>query len=77
MGTYSSMLLSREVRTLQLISPPDHTHDHTPPPLGLPQLPLLAALINLYKANIRLKNSAGMTPLGLTVQLGEKMLAEV
>ena len=44
---------------------------------GLPQLPLLYALVSTFKADVSLKNNEGLTPLSLAAKLGEEKLAEV
>ncbi len=49
----------------------------TPPPPGLPQLPLFFALVNYYKADVRLQTRSGATPLALAITAGEETLAEV
>lgn len=44
---------------------------------GLSQLPLLFVLVNIFKADVSLKNKAGLTPLCLAAKLGEEKIAEV
>ena len=44
---------------------------------GLPQLPLLYALVSTFKADVSLRNGEGLTPLCLAAKLGEEKLAEV
>ena len=46
-------------------------------PPGLPQLPLLYALVSTFKADISLQNSEGLTALCLAAKLGKEKLAEV
>ena len=46
-------------------------------PTGLPQLPLLYALVSTFKADVSLRNGEGLTPLCLAAKLGEEKLAEV
>ena len=46
-------------------------------PTGLPSLPLLLALVNIFKANVDARDADGLTPLCLAAKLGEKKVAEV
>ena len=48
-----------------------------PSPTGLPQLPLLYALVSTFRADVSLRNGEGLTPLCLAAKLGEEKLAEV
>lgn len=88
MVTCSSTWPSREVSQLikiteernlsEVLTPlPCNTHMLTPSLVGLPQLPLLYALVSTFKADITLKNSEGLNALCLAAKLGEEKLAEV
>ncbi len=53
-------------------SQPSHTLS-----TGLPQLPLLFALICCFKASVTLTDGTGHTPLSLACKRGEERVAEV
>ena len=44
---------------------------------GLPSLPLLLALVNVFKADISARDAGGLTPLSLAAKIGEEKVAEV
>lgn len=44
---------------------------------GLLKLPLLFALLNYYKADLKLRDGAGTTPLALAIKAGKETLVEV
>ena len=55
-----------------------HFNVHSPNQLiGLSQLPLLFVLVEIFKADVSLKNRNGLTPLCLAAKQGEEKIAEV
>ena len=56
------------------LPPSSTTHSH---PTGLPSLPLLLTLVNVFKADISAQDAGGLTPLCLAAKIGEETVAEV